>query len=242
MILAVKSSRFAALELYGAVWRRAVLLALFALTLAAITASGQLHAALLALITASKDVIADYPVWDAFLFVLLAAASAMLAFLSIAPLVPVAVLAWGAPISVVLLWLGWILGGAVAYVIARYLGRSVVGWLTTAALLHRVERLVHPGIPFHFILLFQLALPSEIPGYVLGLARYPFAKFLAALALAELPYTVATVYLGVGFVTASAGMVLVVGLAVALLSVGALYLFRRRWRRSRPAGGNRYPP
>jgi uncharacterized membrane protein YdjX (TVP38/TMEM64 family) len=107
----------------------------------------------------------------------------------------------------------------------------VVNWLTTNAALNRVERRIRPGTPFHLILLFQLALPSEIPGYVLGLAKYPFGKFVLALALAELPYTIAAVYLGAGFVDAQVGVVLAVGLSVAMLSVGAFYLLRRSWRR-----------
>jgi uncharacterized membrane protein YdjX (TVP38/TMEM64 family) len=53
---------------------------------------------------------------------------------------------------------------------------------------------------------------------------------MLALALAELPYTIATVYLGAGFVTARTGMVLTVGFALAGLSVGAFYLLRRQMR------------
>jgi uncharacterized membrane protein YdjX (TVP38/TMEM64 family) len=216
---------------HGAVWRRALLLALVCAVLAVITATHELHASLIEVIAASKNVIVDRPVWGALVFVLLAAISAMLAFVSIAIIVPVAVYVWGAPVSMALLWLGWILGGAVAYGIARYLGRPVVNWLTTNAALNRVERRIRPGTPFHLILLFQLALPSEIPGYVLGLAKYPFGKFVLALALAELPYTIAAVYLGAGFVDAQVGVVLAVGLSVAMLSVGAFYLLRRSWRR-----------
>ena len=57
-----------------------------------------------------------------------------------------------------------------------------------------------------------------------------FGRFLAALAIGELPYTVATVWLGAGFVTARSGVVLAVGLAIAALSVGAFHLLRRRLR------------
>ncbi|MGH8130142.1 MAG: TVP38/TMEM64 family protein [Steroidobacteraceae bacterium] len=215
---------------YGVVWRRAALLALLCIALAAIAASDELHAALLEVLAASRHVIVGHPVQGALLFVLLAAVSAMLAFVSIAIVVPVAVYVWGAPVSLLLLWLGWILGGVAAYCIARFLGRPVVHWLTTDRTLRRVERRVHPETPFHLILLFQLGLPSEIPGYVLGLAKYPFGKYLLALGLAELPYTIATVYLGAGFVSAQSGQVLVVGLSIATLSVGAFYLLRKRMR------------
>jgi len=222
---------------HGAVWRRAAFLALLCIALAAITASGELHAALLDVLAASKTVIVAHPVQGALLFVLLAAISAMFAFVSIAIVMPVAVYVWGEALSMLLLWLGWILGGAVAYGIARYLGRPVVQWLTADRTLRRIERRIHPDTPFRLILLFQLGLPSEIPGYVLGLAKYPLGKFLLALALAELPYTIATVYLGAGFVSAQSGFVLAIGLSIALLSVGAFYLLRRNLRSSAIASG-----
>ena len=125
---------------HGAVWRRAAFLAILCVALAAIAASDELHAALLDVLAASRDVIVDHPVLGALLFTLLAAVSAMFAFVSIAIVMPVAVYVWGEPLSMLLLWLGWILGGAVAYGIARYLGRPVVHWLTSDRALRRIER------------------------------------------------------------------------------------------------------
>jgi uncharacterized membrane protein YdjX (TVP38/TMEM64 family) len=190
----------------GAVWRRAAFLALVCIALAVLARSADVHSALIDVLEASREVIVARPVTGALLFVLLAAVSAMFAFVSIAVVIPLAVYVWGNAVSLLLLWAGWTLGGAAAYAIARYLG---------------------PKTPFRFVLLFQLGLPSEIPGYVLGLVNYPFGKFMLALALAELPYTVATVYLGAGFVSARSGIVLAVGFALAGLSVGAFYLLRR---------------
>ena len=200
------------------------------LALAAVAASGALHAALLDVLAASRNVIVEYPVQGALLFVLLAAISAMFAFVSIAILVPVAVFVWGEPLSMLLLWAGWILGGATAYGVARLLGRRVVHWLTAATALNRLEHRLRPDTPFSLILLLQLGLPSEIPGYLLGLVRYPLGRYLLALTLVELPYTVATIYLGAGLVDAKSGIVLVIGLSTVALGVGAFYLLRKRMR------------
>lgn len=215
---------------HRAVWRQAALLLLLCVALALVTASKPLHGALLEVLASSRAVIIDYPLQGALLFVLLAAVSAMFAFVSIAILVPVAVYAWGEPLSMLMLWLGWILGGIVAYGIARFLGRPVVQWLMTDSVLQRLERRIHPDTRLGLIVLLQLGLPSEIPGYLLGLVRYPPGKFLVALAVGELPYAVATVWLGAGFVSARSGMVLALGLAIAALSVGAFHLLRRRLR------------
>jgi uncharacterized membrane protein YdjX (TVP38/TMEM64 family) len=215
------------------VWRRAAILALACVALAAAASSDALHAALLDVLDASEAIIAHSPIIGATLFIVFAAVSAMLAFVSIAFIVPVAVYAWGEPLSLLFLWVGWILGGCLTYCTGRYLGRAVVRWLMADAALHRVEYRVQQGSPFGLVLLFQLALPSEIPGYLLGLVRYSFPKYLLALGLAEFPYTVGTIYLGASFVEGRSGTVLGVGIAIVALSVAAFYIMRRKLARAR---------
>lgn len=212
----------------GVVWRRAGVLAFLCIVLAAIASLDAVHAAVLEVLAVSQETIARHPILGAGLFVAFAAVSAMFAFVSVAIIVPVAVFTWGEAWSMVFLWAGWILGGMCSYTIGRFLGRVVIEWLTAGALLRRFERRVHRGSSFGLILLFQLALPSEIPGYVLGLVRYSFPRYLLALAVAELPYTAATVYLGASFVEGRSAVILSAGLALVALSVGSFYILKRR--------------
>jgi len=72
---------------------------------------------------------------------------------------------------------------------------------------------------FIHILLFQAAVPSEIPGYLLGILRYPFLHYMAALAITELPYAIATVYLGESFLQGEGIIFIVLGIAV--IAIGA---------------------
>src|SRR6187402_945200 len=119
----------------GAVWRRAAILALLTLALAALTTSTALHTALVDVLAVIDSVVAKHPVLGAVLFVVLAAISAMLAFVSVAVILPVAVFTWGEPLSILLLWIGWTLGGLCTYAVGRFLGRAAVNWLTADALL-----------------------------------------------------------------------------------------------------------
>jgi uncharacterized membrane protein YdjX (TVP38/TMEM64 family) len=209
-------------------WRRAVVLILLTLGLAALATSDALHVALISVLDASDTLIAENPALGAAVFVALAAASAMLAFMSVAVILPVAVFTWGEPLSILLLWIGWILGGACSYGIGRFLGRAVVRWLTAENTLQRIETHISAMTPFGVVLLFQLALPSEIPGAVLGLVRYRFSRFLLALALVELLYAVAMVQLGASFVNRRAGVIVALGIAVVLVSVVAFSQLRKR--------------
>src|SRR5690242_13738197 len=101
------------------IWRRAMLLCFLCLVIGAIAASDALHSFLLGILSESKEVIERYPTAGGLLFVLCAALSAMLAFVSVAVIVPIAVFTWGASVSMLLLWVGWILGGALSFAAGR---------------------------------------------------------------------------------------------------------------------------
>ena len=206
---------------------RAVVSAVLIVALVALASSSGAHAALMNAFEYSERIITQHPTAGVIVFVLLAALSAMLAFFSSAVLVAPAVFAWGPVLTALLLWLGWILGGVTAYTLARMLGRPVVQRLASATLLARLEQRLTQRTPFGVVLLIQLAFPSELPGYVLGLVRYPPGAYLAVLAIAELLYAIGTVLLGEGFVDRRIGLLLALG-AAALVSAVTLSLVLRR--------------
>ena len=205
------------------------------LVLAAIAAAGLLYAdpvyrALQSLLDWAGPVIRAHPVLGVALFVLLSALSAVLAFFSSAALVPAAIVAWGPVASAALLWAGWWLGGTLAYGIGRALGRPLLRGRRIAQVVeaYRPQLQGRPG--FGLVLLLQLALPSEVPGYLCGLLGVPLRTYALALAVAELPFAAGTVLLGDGLVRRNAP--LLIGVAVvggaAMLAAGAL--LRRRMR------------
>lgn len=211
--------------------KRALVPVLLCAGLAMVASSDALYSGLLRLLTSTEAIITTHPVSGILLFVFLAALSAMLAFVSTAVITPVAVHTWGEPLSMLFLWSGWTLGGVCAYSVGRFLGRRAVTSLTSGAALARWEDRISTKAPFGLVLLFQLALPSEVPGYVLGLLRYRFAKYVLALALAELPYAITTIYLGASFLERRTLTFLVLGISVALFSVLAFHTLQKRLSR-----------
>ncbi len=197
-----------------------------------IAASDALHAKSEEIIVFAEAVISRAPLLGMLLFVLLAMVSAMLAFFSSAILVPVGVYAWGATVCFILLWLGWFLGGAAAFGIGRYFGSSVAAKLIGERRIAKFEEHLSGRAKFIHILLFQAALPSEIPGYVLGILRYRFWIYLAALGIVELPYALGTVYLGASFLERESVTLILVGVVGVLASVLAYRLYRDRTRSS----------
>lgn len=207
---------------------RAILLVALVGTLVALAWSPPVHRAVLQVFEAAKVLITDHPLLGALLFIVLSAMAAMLAFFSSAVLVPAAVYAWGPVVCSALLWAGWMLGGVVSYGLAYRYGERVLRWLAPGKSIAQYQERIREKASFGFILLFQLALPSEIPGLVLGLARFPLRRYLMALAIAELPYAIGTTMLGASFVSRRFGLLLSLGAVAALTAVVLGRALRRR--------------
>lgn len=135
-----------------------------------------------------------HPYLSVLLFVGLSALSAMFFSFSSIWFVPVAVVLWSNPYTVVLLLFSWMLGGTISYFIGMYGGYPLVRKFISAKRIETYEDLITKKIGFGVIFLFRFMLPSEIPGYLLGMARYNFAKYFLVTLLAEAPYAVYSVY------------------------------------------------
>lgn len=99
----------------------------------------------------------------------------------------------------------------------------------------RYEGWARSGATLVPILLLQLAGPSDAAGYVFGLVRCRLPVFLVALAVAEVPYALGAVYLGVSFIEGKVVSLLAVGIGGLLLSAWAV----RRLHRARAGSPER---
>jgi uncharacterized membrane protein YdjX (TVP38/TMEM64 family) len=212
--------------------RRIVIVGTFIILAGLFTASDTLHDRTEEIIVWTEGAISQAPILGMVVFVGLAMLSAMVAFFSSAVFAPVAVYAWGKAGCLALLWLGWFLGGILSFCIGRFFGRTAVGMFIDEEKLAGWEQELSERSRFIHILLFQAAVPSEIPGYVLGILRYRFVLYLAALAITELPYAIAAVYLGESFLEGESTLFILLGVAVILSGVFLFHIFRKMGHRS----------
>jgi uncharacterized membrane protein YdjX (TVP38/TMEM64 family) len=212
--------------------RRLWIIVVALLVAAALALSADVHQSVIALIAMAGPLIARSPLTGALVFVLLSALSAMVVFFSGLLLVPVGVQVWGPTVCFLLLWLGWFMGGLVAYLIGRFLGRPAVQrMLSTDRMAYYEARL--PQIrTLGGSLLVQLALPSDVTGYFFGLLKVPAPLYLGGLLLAELPYAFGTVFAGAAFVERQYKLLLwLAGIGLAAMALAVHY--RRRNRKAR---------
>lgn len=180
------------------------------------------HAEIVALFEAAVPVIRGHPILGPLVFMALCALSAALAFFSSAVFVPVAVEAWGYTPTLMLLWAGWWVGGAGAYALGRYLGDPVFRRIIGGRTVDRYEHWIRDRVTLGRVVLLHMAVPSEAASYLLGMARAPWGTFLAAIALAQVPFAVLSVLLAGSFLDRRVGMLVVFGVANFLVSVVAL--------------------
>ena len=208
MTAAVRTDRFPR-EIVGRILALAAVMGI----VGALSLSPRAHAAFVAVVHAITPFVAAFPIWGAVIFAALAALSSMLVFFSSVLIVPIGVVAWGPIGCALLLWAGWFTGGVVSYTIGRRLGRPVVRHFVAPDRFERYNRIIPRTAPLSTAFLLQLTLPSDVMGYVFGLAAYPRRKFYPALALAELPYAIGTVYAGTAFLEQNAFVVMALGAA-----------------------------
>ena len=209
-------------------WGRAVVVVLICTSLALLLSADEVYAGLQRALLAAEPLLAGHPYLGAAAFVGLAALSAILAFFSSALLLPPAIFAWGAPVTLVLLWLGWLLGGLCTYALGRSL-RSLPWRASSTSRQFDFYRQRAPGnVTFALVLLLCLALPSEIPGYLCGYLNVRLRTYFSALALAELPYAAGAVLLGNGVVHRHIGWLVAYGIIGAALSLYSLRVLHQR--------------
>lgn len=176
-----------------------------------IAASAGLHGAIESVVDQLSGQIARNPILSGAAFVFLSAISVPLAGVSSLVMIPVGVRYWGEITTTALLWTGWILGGMLTYFIGRGVGTGIGRWLVSRKRIEYYQERITDKASFPLVLLFQASLPSEIPGYVLGTAKYPFMQYLLALSAVELPFAAGAVFLGDSFLKRQYWLIVLIG-------------------------------
>lgn len=139
---------------------------------------------------AELEVITGDSVWGPAAYVFILAFAIVAAPLSALPAIPVASNIWGPFATSILSILGWTLGAAVAFKIARKFGRPIARRFVN---LKRVDEMAEAALgkeDFWTIVVLRMVLPADVLSYALGLFgevkfnTYIFATFLGVIPFA----------------------------------------------------------
>lgn len=133
-------------------------------------------------------------------FIIFAALSAVLSPFSSIPTIPLAVAVWGQELTLLFLVCGWFIGSVASYLIGHHGLHDVYKKVFPVKKIEKYRNQLSEHSEFMLVVLFRLAVPSEIVGLVLGSVRYDFPKYLVATLITEIPFAVISVYASEAFV------------------------------------------
>ena len=122
-------------------------------------------------------------------YVLLEIASIVIVPITTFPLLPIAVVLWGSFVAAILNIIGWMIGAAIAFYLARRYGRPfVLRFIKTKHLIH-LEKLVPEKNIFWSIVILRVSIPTDILSYTLGLfTNIPINTYLVATFFGLIPF------------------------------------------------------
>jgi uncharacterized membrane protein YdjX (TVP38/TMEM64 family) len=127
--------------------------------------------------------------WGILLYIAVTATAVVIAPISTFPLLPVAVTLWGSFTAALLSVLGWTIGGVIAFVIARELGRPIVQRFVDLRKAQQIALAVSGGHLFWSVVLLRIILPVDLLSYALGLfVRIPLRIYSLATLIGVVPF------------------------------------------------------
>lgn len=176
--------------------------------------------------------------WAPLALVLGKALTIVAAPLSGGPLYPLAGALFGAGPAILYLTAGDVLGGTVAFFLARRFGRALVERMLKKSAAGFLDRALHfmGTVPGFFVARVCFVALPEAVAYAAGLTRLRYLPFVSIYALVGLAPTVVLAWLGDVAFTAGSGWLLAFGLigGTVAAGVGAL-LFARLTKNVRPS-------
>lgn len=129
-------------------------------------------------------------IWGMPLYILLTTMAVVIAPISTVPFIPLAVGLWGPVIAALLNIAGWAAGSAMAFLIARIFGQSLVARLIGVKNLNKLERFLPRRRLFWNVIFLRLILPVDILSYALGLfSNMKFSPYLLATLIGIMPFS-----------------------------------------------------
>ena len=116
-----------------------------------------------------QGLLADYAAIGIGIFLASSILAVLLPLLSNLPLVPAAVVAWGAWWTAGLLLLGWIVGAALAFMLGRHARALTLRHFPSAQRHADIDRLIHPEHRLLSLVLLRMTFPVDVLSYSLGL-------------------------------------------------------------------------
>lgn len=151
---------------------------------------------------------------------------------TVMPLIPMSAAVIGPFTTGVLSVIGWTVGGALAFLIARYLGRPIVQKFVSLEELDNVVASIPKETRFLSIVLLRLTLPVDLISYAIGISKsVGFWEYTLATLIGVSWFSFAFAYMGEALFERNISLLLSVGGVSLAVFIGGWYALRRSQNR-----------
>lgn len=139
----------------------------------------------------------DNSIGSVAVFVFLLIATTVFAPITVLPLIPAAALIFGAFLTSLLSIIGWTLGAMIAFLLARFLGRTVLQSIVSLEAVERLEKKIGRRTEFWYVVFLRVIVPVDILSYALGfLSNISFGSYVLATVIGITPFSFIFAYGG----------------------------------------------
>jgi uncharacterized membrane protein YdjX (TVP38/TMEM64 family) len=149
--------------------------------------------------------------------------------ISVMPMIPMFAMVLGPVTTGLLSIVGWTIGAGIAFCIARYLGRPILGKYMPLEKMDALLLRLGSRATFLGIVALRLTMPVDLVSYALGLSRtLPFGTFILATFIGVSWFSFAFAYLGEALFRSDWLLLSVIGVPSLLVFLGSWYMLWRR--------------
>jgi len=165
------------------------------------------------------------------MYVLILTAAVVFMPLAVMPVIPLAAALFGPFMTAVLSIIGWSLGAAIAFLLARRLGRPLLQKYLPLEKLDQTLALFPPNTHFWFIIILRMTLPVDLVSYALGLTKsLSFTSYIVATIIGVSWFSFAFAYMGDAFFKGD--LIVLFEIALASLAIFGIGWYILRAKRS----------
>lgn len=137
-----------------------------------------------------EQFITDNSLLSISVFVFLIVLSTVFAPLTVLPIVPVVALFFGSFNTAIYTMSGWIIGSAISFWIARYLGKPVLDKFVSKKEILKYHKYVPEDIHFWWVVFLRMIIPVDVLSYLIGLlTKMSMKKYLLATVIGVIPFS-----------------------------------------------------
>lgn len=163
------------------------------------------------------------------LFVFLLISATVVAPITVLPIVPIFATAAGPALTAILSIIGWTLGAAVVFVVARRgLAPFIFKFFSKERLIN-YERFLPRRAEFFLLVLFRMVTPVEISSYLIAIfTSVSFGEYILGTIIGVAPFSFIFSYAGAAFFAGDTFMLFTLGIISLMIFMLAYFLLRRK--------------